>query len=93
MTNARRAEAEKTRDLLADLAEVLGSEPVRAADIPALLRDLAPEYKPYASITGVQVREQFGALGVKVPSTGNRYPVDPAEVRKALALRPVQDEA
>ena len=93
VTNARRAEAEKTRDLLADLAEVLGPEPVRAADIPALLRDLAPKYKPYASITGVQVREQFGALGVKVPSTGNRYPVDPAEVRKALALRPVQDEA
>jgi hypothetical protein len=62
VTNARRAEAEKSRDLLADLAEVLRAEPVRAADIPALLRDLAPEYKPYASITGVQVHEQFGAL-------------------------------
>ncbi len=93
VTNARKSQAEKSRDLLADLAEVLGAEPVRAADIPALLRDLAPEYKPYATITGVQVREQLGALGVKVPATGNRYPVDPAEIRKALALRPVEDEA
>ena len=93
VTNARQAHAEQNRDLLADLAEVLGAEPVRAADIPALLRDLAPEYKPYASITGVQVREQLGALGVKVPATGNRYPVDPAEIRKALALRPIEDEA
>ena len=93
VTNARRAEAEKSRDLLADLAEVLGAEPVRAADIPALLRDLAPEYKPYASITGVQVREQLAEHGYKAPSTGNRYPVDPAEVRKALALRPIEDEA
>jgi len=93
VTNARQAQAEQSRDLLADLADVLGAEPVRAADIPALLRDLAPDYKPYASITGVQVREQLGALGVKVPATGNRYPADPAEIRKALALRPVEDEA
>jgi S-DNA-T family DNA segregation ATPase FtsK/SpoIIIE len=91
VTNARRAAADKPRDLLADLAEVLGAEPVRAADIPALLRDLAPEYKPYNS--GVQVREQLAEHGVKVPSTGNRYPVDPAEIRKALTLRPVEDEA
>jgi S-DNA-T family DNA segregation ATPase FtsK/SpoIIIE len=91
VTNARQAEAAKSRDLLADLAEVLGTEAVRAADIPALLRELAPDYKPYASITGIQVREQLAALGYKVPSTSNRYPVDPAEIRKTLALRPAED--
>ena len=85
------AEPEAGRDLLADLAAVLGAEPVKAADIPALLRELAPSYAPYASITGIQVREKLAESGYKVPATGNRYPVDPAEVRKALALRPVDE--
>jgi S-DNA-T family DNA segregation ATPase FtsK/SpoIIIE len=91
VTNARKAEAEANRDLLADLAEVLGAEPVPVADVPPLLRDLAPGYKPYAGLSGKALREQLATLGVKVASTGNRWPVDPAEIRKALALRPVDD--
>jgi DNA segregation ATPase FtsK/SpoIIIE, S-DNA-T family len=35
------------RDLLDDLATVLGNERVPAADVPARLRDLAPKYEPY----------------------------------------------
>jgi len=85
------AEPEVSRDLLADLAAVLGGEPVKAADVPALLRKLAPGYPPYASITGIQVREHLARHGYKVPATGNRYPVDPAEVRKALASRPADE--
>jgi len=93
-TNHGQAEDEdEVRDLLADLADVLGGESVPAADVPALLRELAPKYKPYLGLSGKALREQLAALGVKVASTGNRYPVDPAEVRKALALRPVEDEA
>lgn len=57
MTNARQAEAERDRDLLAGLAEVLGADPVPVADIPALLRDLAPAYKPYAGLSGKALRE------------------------------------
>jgi S-DNA-T family DNA segregation ATPase FtsK/SpoIIIE len=91
-TNQGQAE-DDVRDLLADLADVLGAEPVPAADVPALLRELAPKHKPYAGLSGKALREQLATLGVKVASTGNRYPVDPAEVRKALALRPVEDEA
>ena len=42
----------ETRDLLADLGEVLGHERVRLADMPALLRDLAPAWGPYRDMTG-----------------------------------------
>jgi S-DNA-T family DNA segregation ATPase FtsK/SpoIIIE len=59
--------------------------------VPPLLRDLAPGYKSYASLSGKALRGQLATLGVKAASTGNRWPVEPAEIRKALALRPVDD--
>lgn len=79
------------RDLLEDLAEALGHDTVPAADVPALLAKLAPDWTPYRKLTGKQVRELLAAEGVKVPSTGNRYPVDPVTVREALAKRATRD--
>jgi DNA segregation ATPase FtsK/SpoIIIE, S-DNA-T family len=73
------------RDLLADVAEVLGNEKVPAADVPPRLRKLAPGYQPYRSLSGVGLRELLAERGVKVPSTGRRYPVDPAAIRARLA--------
>lgn len=81
------AEPPAARDLLEDLVEVLGSERVPAADVPALLRDLAPSWVPYRTLNGKALVAQLGALGVKVPSTGNKYPVDPDTVRRVLAER------
>jgi S-DNA-T family DNA segregation ATPase FtsK/SpoIIIE len=79
---------EPPRDLLADLAEVLGDEPVPAADLPALLRDYAPGWAPYRSLTGKALRERLrDVYGIRVASTGNRWPVDPAVIRAALADR------
>jgi DNA segregation ATPase FtsK/SpoIIIE, S-DNA-T family len=75
------------RDLLADLAAVLGEEKVPAARVPARLRTLAPDDVPYRSLTGVGLRKLLARHGVKVPSTGNRYPVDPATIRARLAER------
>lgn len=76
---------QERRDLLEDLDEVLGHERVPAADIPALLRTLAPAYGPYQRMTsGKSLADELTKLGVKVPSTGNRYPVDPAAVRAEL---------
>lgn len=75
------------RDLLEDLAEVLGDDPVPAADVPALLRDYAPAWPPYRSMTGKSLRDALALRGVKVASTRNRWPVDPAKIRKALAER------
>jgi S-DNA-T family DNA segregation ATPase FtsK/SpoIIIE len=87
----RRVLEAEQRDLLEDLDEVLDGERVNAADVPALLRDLAPSWAPYRTLNGKALIAQLGKLGVKVPSTGNRYPVDPAAVRQALAVRATED--
>lgn len=81
--------APQQRDLLADVAEVIGSgsDPVRAADVPALLAKAFPRWTPYKLLTGKQLVRQLAELGVKVPSTGNRWPIDPGTVRDALARR------
>jgi DNA segregation ATPase FtsK/SpoIIIE, S-DNA-T family len=76
------------RDLLDDLSEVLGNERVPAADAPARLRDLAPHYQPYRGLTGVKLREVLEREHqIKIPSTGNRYPIDPTTVRARMAER------
>jgi S-DNA-T family DNA segregation ATPase FtsK/SpoIIIE len=78
----------ETRDLLADLDEVLGDDPVAVANVPALLKRLAPTWTPYQSLTGKALRELLDAEhGIKVPSTGNRYPIDPVTVRNAIVRR------
>jgi S-DNA-T family DNA segregation ATPase FtsK/SpoIIIE len=78
------------RDLLADVAKVLerDHEPVKSADIPRRLRELAPMWRPYAELNGTALRERLEDLyGIKVPTTGNKFPVDPSVIREALAAR------
>lgn len=87
----REASKPVTRDLLEDLAEVLGYDTVNVADVPALLAKYAPDWAPYRKLTGKQLRAELASLGVKVPSTGNRYPVDPVTIREALAKRATAD--
>jgi S-DNA-T family DNA segregation ATPase FtsK/SpoIIIE len=84
-------EPEERRDLLEDLDEVLGRDPIPAADVPPLLRKLAPTWLPYVSLTGRELVKQLAARGVKVPSTANRWPVDPVAVRSALANQSTKD--
>ncbi len=81
------AAREERRDILADVAEVLGGEIVPASDVPPRLRELAPGYLPYRSMSGVQLRELLAEHGVKVPSTKRRYPIDPAMIRARIAER------
>lgn len=85
------AAAVHDRDLLADVAEVLGDRPVPAADVPALLADAFPSHVPYRRMTGKEVAARLTAEGAKVASTKNRWPVDPRAVRAALAAR-TEDE-
>jgi DNA segregation ATPase FtsK/SpoIIIE, S-DNA-T family len=80
-------EPETPRDLLDDLAAVLGDSPVPTADVPGLLRTLAPTWAPYRALSGKDLRARLAEFGVKVPSTGNRFPLDPAAIRRALARR------
>jgi S-DNA-T family DNA segregation ATPase FtsK/SpoIIIE len=82
---------ETSRDLLEDLDAVLGSDPVPAADVPALLARHAPKWAPYRSLNGKALVAQLARKGVKVPSTGNRWPVKPEAVRAALAKRATAD--
>ncbi|MFE0078708.1 hypothetical protein ACFWYW_58555, partial [Nonomuraea sp. NPDC059023] len=79
--------SDKPRDLLEDVAAVMGAEPIPAADLPALLARYAPSWQPYKTLTGKQLREQLAGLGVRVPTTGNRYPVHPDAIRRALTDR------
>jgi DNA segregation ATPase FtsK/SpoIIIE, S-DNA-T family len=82
-----------TRDLLDDIAVVLDASrwdapKVPAADIPARLRNLAPDWAPYRTINGPQIRHYLEAEhGLKVPTTARKYPVDPAAIRDAIARR------
>lgn len=80
------------RDLLEDLDAVLGDEPTRAADLPALLAAYVPGWAPYLSMTGKRLKEiLMRDYGIKVPSTGNRWPVDPVAIRAQLARRSTAD--
>lgn len=81
----------ETRDLLEDLDEVLNDQTIPAADIPAMLRHLAPNWFPYRGMTGKSLRIELAKRGVKVPSTNNRWPVDPVAIRRALATRSTED--
>lgn len=83
-----RVVVETPRDLLDDLDEVLGSERSRLSDIPGLLRKLAPNWLPYQSLTGLQVRDILvNQHGVRVTNTGNVLRLDPADLREVRALR------
>jgi S-DNA-T family DNA segregation ATPase FtsK/SpoIIIE len=74
------------RNLLEDLDAVLGSEPMAAARVPALLQREFPEWTAYKSLTGTKLVARLAdEYGVKVPSTNNRWLIDPATVREALA--------
>src|SRR5699024_9081200 len=79
------------RDLLADVAAVLGTEPVPAADVAGALQTLAPAHRPYQQLSKSGLAKQLGELGVRVPSTGNRYPIDPDTVAAVLGARASED--
>ena len=86
---AQPGEDAPARDLLDDLIEVIGDaeEPVPTGEIPPLLRDLAPEWPGYRDLRPGALRQQLTELGIRLPSTGNRWPLDPADVRRAILRR------
>jgi DNA segregation ATPase FtsK/SpoIIIE, S-DNA-T family len=85
---ARPAKAPTPRDLLADLAEVLGDEPVPVAEAAKRLQVLDPTYPAYRGLTGADLKSRLAdEHGVIVPKTGNRFPLDPGVVRTAMARR------
>ena len=89
----------REKDTSFDIATVLeaqkwDAEKVPAADIPARLRRLAPEWMPYRSINQLEIRRYLQTgYGLKVATTGHKYPVDPAAVRDAIGCRDAIREA
>lgn len=79
------------RDLLEDLAQVLGAERVPAPDAAALLRDLAPNHPDYQNLNGKKLASLLAEDGVKVVTTNNRPALDPLSVRQAVARRATAD--
>ncbi|MCA1194168.1 hypothetical protein [Saccharopolyspora sp. 6V] len=78
---------DQPRDLMADLHTVLGDEPVSAAEAAkALLAQYGRAYhRDGKPLTGSGLVAELAEAGLKVPSTGNRYLLDPATVRKHAA--------
>jgi S-DNA-T family DNA segregation ATPase FtsK/SpoIIIE len=81
--------AAEQRDLLADVAEVIGGdgEPVRLSVLAVRLKDLAKTWGPYRSLTGVQLRQQLTELDVRTTNTDNVPRLDLADLRAELARR------
>lgn len=79
---------DELRDLLEDVDEALGADDVvRATDVAARLRELAPRYQPYQRMDGQRLAERLSVEGVDVRRK-NGYPVVRADrVHQALTLR------
>lgn len=82
--------AVESRDLLADLDELLGADRVKVNDLPALLRGLAPDWAAYRGLNGKQLVAALNGLGVRTTNPKNVPTLDPAEVRRVLAERGVE---
>jgi predicted GIY-YIG superfamily endonuclease len=78
------------RDLLADVATILGDgvERVRIADLPRALRQLAPEWEPYQTLNGKQLREFLAERGVRTTKTNNVPQLAPADLRRVIESGP-----
>ncbi|OLF07484.1 hypothetical protein BLA60_26500 [Actinophytocola xinjiangensis] len=84
---------EASRDLLADLDQVLDIDPVPAGEVIGALRTLAPTWRPYKDLTVPKLVAALAEHGIKVPATKNKYPVDPITVREAMARRSAGPDA
>jgi S-DNA-T family DNA segregation ATPase FtsK/SpoIIIE len=85
------AAAIESRDLLADLDEVMGEDRVKLRDAIGLLRRAAPAWGRYQKMTAKQLGENLAAEGVRtVNSSGTPY-LDPADLRRAIAERGTAD--
>ena len=82
----------ESRDLLADLDQVLGDERVKLRDAVGLLRGLAPMWSRYRALTGVQLRDLLDDAGVRIANARNVPRLDPADPRRVLAERSADDD-
>lgn len=87
----RPRQAVEARDLFDDLDTVLDEHRMKISDLPGLLRDLAPGWAPYRTVNGKQIHKQLRELGVKTVNVHGTHYLDPAELRRALAVAATRD--
>lgn len=76
------------RDLLGDVQQVMDhEEKVNAADVPARLRVLAPEYLPYRALKGNQLSAQLRDLGCEVKALKGTETIRLSLVNQAIEER------
>ena len=77
-----------SRDLLADLATVIRSpDRILVRDAVGLLRELAPSWGRYRSMTATSLRADLLAEGVRTVNASGTHYLDPADLRAAVARR------
>ncbi|MEV6832845.1 FtsK/SpoIIIE domain-containing protein [Amycolatopsis sp. NPDC051102] len=77
----------EVRDVLDDVAEVLAGRDLKATDVAALLRKLAPGYAPYAELTGKALKELLENEGCPVRRKDGIVTVSARYVSDAIADR------
>lgn len=88
VTPARSADPEEARDLLDDVHEAFDQDDrVKATDMAARLRELAPRYRPYRSLNGTQLAEWLSREGVRVTDLDGVLTVRAERVLRALDER------
>ena len=81
-------EPDTGRDLLADVAEAMrGADRLKATDVTARLREIAPEHEEYEGLTAEELAEQLDQDGVPVRKLKGVLTVRVANVLAALADR------
>ncbi|WP_410580270.1 FtsK/SpoIIIE domain-containing protein [Amycolatopsis sp. lyj-108] len=91
-TEKPQVEAPQERDLLDDVAEVLAGDDIKATDVAARLRKLAPGHEPYAGLTAEKVKEVLEAVDVPVRQKNGTLTVRARHVANALADRAEEGE-
>ena len=77
----------ESRDLLDDLAEVIGDDRARLRDLVGLLRELAPSWGPYKKLTAAQLRKALDGEGVRVVNVSGVLYLGRADLQRRLAER------
>jgi S-DNA-T family DNA segregation ATPase FtsK/SpoIIIE len=79
------------RDLLEDLADVLGDERVKLRDAVGLLRKHAPTWLPYQKLTATRLGADLASAGVRTVNASGTKCLDPADLHRVLAEREVSE--
>ncbi|WP_163550616.1 hypothetical protein [Candidatus Frankia nodulisporulans] len=65
-------------------------EPIPVAKVSPLLLNLAPTWAAYRTLTELRLVHFLtdeGTEGIKVPTIGNRWPLDPITIREQIRRR------